>query len=473
MAKGSAPCVKCYLAFALVIVIVLAATNVWNPFPNLWEWVNRSQPLASPDVTWQQRIGGTPQSVTITDRAVIVEHRLTVEGHSLASGNRIWERKADWAAVAGDATNQVVVSGKLLVPGYDVVNPATGAVLRADSEAVAVWTYRDALLDVRCASPRECTLTAWDPRGSTPRWTTNLPGMGFVLFADNPQLLGSRPLTTPDVAEDAGGPPTMPTMLGFPIDGRIHVVETIRGRALQELEQGRHERIVVFAGRAFTLTATPRDGACYFSARAHDPITNLAVWQRTGINLRTAERIGCAQRQNPTGGASVLVGTAPDMRETVLDAYDGRVLWSGTAGQEVRAVDDRYALVRAADGETLQTYALPNPTARWTRPVHPDAGFALTRHAALVVDQKPDRVIALDPATGAELANLRTEAKVLAVGPAGMVIGDGREIGYVRFAGAAGSDPGTGRDDPDAPDPGPTCGGVKQQECPPELGKDG
>lgn len=472
MAKGSAPCVKCYLAFALVVVIVLAATNVWNPFPGLWDWVNRSQPLSQPDVTWQQRIGGTPRSVTVTERAIVIEHRLKVEGRSITSGNQVWERKADWAAVAGEGTDQVVATGELLKKGYQVLNPATGAVLRADDAAVAVWSYRNALLDVRCASPRDCTLTAWDPRGTTPRWTAPLPGMGFVVFADNPQLLGTRPLTARDVADDAGGPQTMPAVLGFPVDGRIHVVETLSGRVLQELEEGRHERIVVFAGRTFSLVATPRDGACYYTAQANDPVTGLQVWQRTGLNLRTADRVGCAQRQNPTGGANVLAGTAPDMRETVIDAHDGRVLWTSAAGQELRAVDDRYALVRSADGETLQAYALPIPTPRWTRPMHPDAQLALTRHAALVVDRKPDRIIALDPATGTELANLRTSAKVLAVGPAGMVIGDGREIGYVKFAGAAGAPPATGPADPDVPYPGPTCGGVKQAECP-TTGKEG
>ncbi|MFV2009433.1 MULTISPECIES: hypothetical protein [unclassified Micromonospora] len=469
MAKGSAPCVKCYLAFALVVVIVLAATGVWNPFPGLWDWVNRSQPLADPDVTWQQRVGGTPRAVTITERAVIVEHRLKVEGRSITSGNQVWEHKADWAAVAGDGSDQVVATGELLTDGYQVLNPATGAVLRADDAAIAVWTYRDALLDVRCAGPRDCTLTAWDPRGKTPRWTAQLPGMGFVLFADNPKLATSRPLTAADVADDAGGPQTMPTVLGFPIDGKIHVVETRTGQVLQELEEDRHERIVVFAGRVFSLVATPRDGACYYTARGIDPVTDLPVWQRTGINLRTADRIGCAQRDNPTGGANVLAGIAPDMRETVIDAYDGRVLWTGAAGQELRAVDDRYALTRSADGETLQAYVLPTPTPRWTRPMHPDAQLALTRHAALVVDRKPDRVVALDPATGTELVNLRTSAEVLAVGPRGMVIGDGREIGYVRFAGAAATPPAGGPDDPadpGGPDPGLTCGGAKQEDCP-------
>lgn len=465
---------KCYLGFAFIVVVILAATGVWNPFPNLWEWVNRSQPLSTPDVTWQQRIGGTPKSVTITDRAVVIEHRTTVEALSLTAGAQLWERKADWAAVAGSAEQQVVVTGKLLTKGYQVLDPATGTVRRSDSEAVAVWTYRNAMLDVQCASPRDCTLTAWDPHGSTPRWTAPVPGMGFVLFADNPELLGSRPLTTRQVAADAGGPEPLPPLLGFPIDGRVHVVDTLTGRTVQEVEPGRHERIVVFGGRAFTLVATPRDGACYFSVLAYDPFANQRVWQRTGINLRTADRAGCQQRENPIGGPNVIVGIAPDMRETVLDAYDGRVLWTGAAGEELTAVNDRYALVRAADRESIRGYALPDPAQRWSRPTDSQAGVAVTRHAALIVEREPDRLVALDPATGGELANLRTSARVLAVGPAGMVIGDGREIGYVRFGPATGP-ASTGPDQPDPVIDDGVCDGPKDPDCPPpgDGGKDG
>ena len=54
----------------------------------------------------------------------------------------------------------------------------------------------------------------------------------------------------------------------------------------------------------------------------------------------------------------------------------------------------------------------------------------------MIVEEKPSRLIAVDPRTGRELAVLRTSANALAVGPNGMIIGEGREIGYVRFGGA-------------------------------------
>ena len=159
---------KGYALVGVVVVVILATTGVWNPFPTVWKWVNQSQPLSSPAVAWQQRLGGSPKSVAIAGNAVVVEHRTTVEARGLSSGVRLWQRNADWGAVAGENGDAVVVTGQLLVKGYDVVDPLSGTVRRHDSQAVAVWTFRNAMLDVRCLDARDCTLTAWDPRGSAP-----------------------------------------------------------------------------------------------------------------------------------------------------------------------------------------------------------------------------------------------------------------------------------------------------------------
>ncbi|SDY10711.1 PQQ-like domain-containing protein [Micromonospora pattaloongensis] len=476
---------KCYVAFAATVLIVLVATNVWNPFPDMWGWVGRTQPMSEPDVAWQQRIGGTPKTVTITDTAVVVEERLAVEARSLASGVQIWRRKADWAAVAGDGPGAVVAIGQLLVKGYEVLDPATGAVRRRDSQAVAVWSYRDALLDVRCSGPTDCLLTAWAPRGSTPLWTAPVPGIGFVLFADNPELRGTRPLTTRQVATQAGGPEPMPPMLGFPVDGRVHVLDTALGRFVQQLEPGQHERISVVGGRVLHTVATSDDGTCYFTVEAYDPANGQRVWRRVGINLRTANGAGCPHRDNPTGTDNVLVGVTPERLEVVLDAYDGRTLWTGAERETLLAVDDRRALVRSADNKTIKGYELGVPGPRWTRPAEPETSAGLARYAAVLVERKANRIIALDPRTGRELINLHSSAKVLALGPGGMVIGEGREIGYVRFGtvavppgrprpGGTGPPPGGGVPDPGdgVPGPGPgdgepgPCGGPKEPRCP-------
>lgn len=479
MAKGSAGSlgVKSALAVALIAVIVLAATNVWNPFPNLWNWVNRSQPLSEPDVVWQQRVGGTPRSVTIVGNTVVAEYRTRVEARSLATGVQIWDRKADWAAVAGGDRDAVVAVGKLLVKGYELIDPESGAVRRRDTRAIGVWTYRNALLDVRCGDPRECTLTAWDPRGSAPLWTAFLPGVQAGLFADNPELLGTRRLETDRVNGAAGGPEMMPPLLGFPVDGRVHIVDTATGRVVHEAQPGEQDRMVVVGGRVLRIEARPADGTCYFTVVARDAATGQEVWRRDGINPRTADGPGCVQRQDPQGGQNVVVGVAADAREVVLDAYDGRALWVGGKGERLIAVDDRYALSRSADRKSVRGWELAIDRARWTREVNPDGGGALTRYAAVIVDRKPDRIIALDPRSGRELINLRSSAVVFAVGSAGLIIGDGRDLGYARFGGvpSGGPAPGnTGSGDPPGSVDGVDCGGPKQEQCPPAGGgKDG
>jgi hypothetical protein len=295
-------------------------------------------------------------------------------------------------------------------------------------------------------------------------------------------VLGTRSLTTRRVDSHAGGPELMPPLLGFPIDGRVHVLDTATGRVLRKLEPGRQDRVVVVGGRVLRVGARAGDGTCYFSIEARDPATDHQVWRRDGINLRTADGAGCVQRQDPPGGQNVIVGVGADMREAAIDAYDGRLLWVGPPGEKLLAVDDRYALVRSADRESVVGHELARQSPRWTRAVSPDGGAALARYAAVVVDEQPNRVVALDPSTGRELANLRSSAKVLAVGPQGMIIGQGREIAYIRFGASAGSpsDPGTGPGSGSDPDGGTgpggqACGGPKQEQCPSpdEGGKDG
>ncbi|MFI7578470.1 PQQ-binding-like beta-propeller repeat protein [Micromonospora sp. NPDC049497] len=445
----------------------------------MWDWVNRSRPISA-DVVWQQRIGGTPRSVTIAGDTVVVEQRTRVEARGLATGSKLWERKADWSAVAGADRDAVVVVGKLLVKGYEVLDPTTGATRRRNGDALAVWTYRNLLLDARCVDATDCTISAWDPRGTAPLWTAFVPGVRSGLLGDNPGLLDTRRLDALRIDEEVAGPEPVPGLLGFPIDGRVHVLDTATGRVLADVEPGREERLSVVGGRLLRITARSEDGTCYFAISARDPATGQETWQRAGVNLRTADSAGCAQREDPQGARSVLLGVAPDGREAVLDGYDGRLLLVAAPGERVLAVDDRYALVRSADKGSVSGRDLGGGRILWSRATGAKAGAALTPYAAVIADEKPSRLFALNPRTGAELAVLRTSANALAVGPNGMIIGEGREIGYVRFGGAAGVPPGSGGD----PAPGPAgTGGVpapedscgpKREQCPdPDPGKDG
>src|SRR5882757_8524485 len=123
---------KSYLLAIVVILIVLATTQTWNPWPRLWNWFNTSKPIAPGAAQWQQTIGGSPQKVQIAADAVIVSYRTSVEAYGLGA-------------------EAVVVTGRLLTKGYQVLDPRTGTVRRSDTSATAVWTYQDAILDLTCA----------------------------------------------------------------------------------------------------------------------------------------------------------------------------------------------------------------------------------------------------------------------------------------------------------------------------------
>jgi hypothetical protein len=424
-----------YVVLALIAVITLAATGVWNPFPGLWAWITQTSPLASPSAAWQQKLGGAAKTVTVTGGAVVVEYRTRVEAFGLTAGVQLWEKKADWSAIAGGDSDGVVVTGELLTKGYEVLDPLSGSVRRKDTEAVAVWTYNNAILDVRCIKARDCELSSWNPRGSTPEWTISTPGIGFVLFADNPDLPDTRPLGTTLIDAGAGGPADVPGLIGFPADGKLHVVDTAAGRVVQVIDDDRSKRIAVAGGRVLTVSADARDGTCYFEVAATDPANGRQVWRQEGLNLRTADNgTGCKQGQDPVGGHEVVLGVNPIGREVLIDAHDGRLLWLGGKEHKVLAVDDRYALIRSPNGRTLTARSFAKGRTAWRRSITADAQVALTPYAAVIADVRPRRVTALDPATGVVLAEVRTEAKVVAVGRSGMIISAGRDLAHVSFA---------------------------------------
>jgi hypothetical protein len=426
--------VKCYAALAVVVVVVLALTGVWNPWPGVWTWVNRSEPIAAPVAAWQQKLGGAAQSVAVTDAAVVVEYRTKTEAFGTRDGVPLWESDADWSAVAGSGRTAVVVTGELLTRGYQVRDPGTGSVRRTDTEALAVWTYADALLDVRCRGADDCELRFWEPHGTAARWTVAIPGVGFVVFADNPPLPGVRTATGDQFGDQVTGPGPLPGLLGFPAGDRLHLVDTAAGRVARVVDAGRRERLVPAGHRLLTSTARAADGTCYFAVSAIDPAAGTAVWRADGLNLRTVgARAGCEQDRDPVGSREVLIGVRPDGREVLTDAHDGTELWTGAADERVLGVDDRRAVIRSADGRSLTCRPFAAGEPGWRRSADPAAQAVVTAAAVLVVDRSPRRVLALHPGDGTVLTEARTDARVLATGDRGLVVGQGRAIAYLPF----------------------------------------
>jgi hypothetical protein len=433
MASGGSPW-RGYAVAALIVVIVLATTNTWNPFPRIWSWINTSEPIASGLARWQQQIGGSPQSVTIAGDAVVVEYRTSVEAYGLHAGVKLWGSDADWAAVAGDGGDAVVVTGRLLTKGYQVIDPRSGVQRRADTEATAVWAYRNAILDLRCGKGGECELTAWDPRGDA-RWRVSTGGIGFVLNAANPDLPDTRPMTAAGIDDEVAGPRRMPALIGLPDERKVRVIDTATGRLVLTAEPAADQRVSVAGGRVLTITGTAADGTCYFDVEATDPPDGGTVWRRDGLNLRTAANgSGCKQDRDPAGGENVVLGVDPVGRPELLAAHDGRVLWHGRKGEEVLAVDDRFAVTRNTGRDTLRGHSLARGRVAWTRAAGAGDAAALSPYAVVIAGTKPARVVAVSPSNGRVLADVRTRARIFAVGTGGMIAVDGRDMAYLPFA---------------------------------------
>jgi len=203
---------------------------------------------------------------------------------------------------------------------------------------------------------------------------------------------------------------------------------------VQTRTPARNQRVAVVGSRVLTVTGEGRDGTCYYSVIAHDPPSGKPVWQRAALNLRTADKgSACKQDRDPAGGDEVVLGVDPVGRSELIAAHDGRVLWHGGKGESVLAVDDAYALVRTADKKTLVARSFGGGGVAWRRGLTANAQAALTPYAAVVAQEKPARVVAVNPRTGGVLTEARTDAKVFAVGPEGLILVAGRDMAYLPF----------------------------------------
>ena len=419
--------------FAVVTLVVLALTDVFNPWPKVWDWVTTAGPIAEGTSRWQVKLSGSPESVALAGDAAIVEYRTRVESYGLAAGVKLWQSDADWASVAGRDADAVVVTGKLLTKGYQVLDPRSGAVRRSDAAATAVWTFADAIVDLSCAKGGECRLSAWDPRGTRPMWTVSTGGIGFVLDAANPDLPDTQPLGAAQVDDQVAGRPYLPGLIGLPDEGRVRVVDTAIGKVVQTVTPAADQRVSVTGGRVLTVTGKAGDGTCYYSVVATDPPSGV-VWQRDGLNLRTADNgSSCKQERDPAGGDDVVLGVDPVGREELIAAHDGRRLWHGDKDEDVMAVSDAYAIVRSADKKTFSGRSFSGGGVSWRRAVSDGASAALTPYAAVVATTSPRRIVALSPTGGRVLVEARTEATVFACGPDGLIAVDGRDMAYLPY----------------------------------------
>jgi len=429
-------------ALGVVGVLTLATSYILitgqNPGPAVLDWLDRLGALSSPAPAWETRLGGRPDYAISANGVVVLIGRGAVDVRDSRTGDPVWARDVPWAAVAGTESGRVVVTGRLNQKGFEVVDPATGALRWADEQATGVWTYRNVVLAMTCPGLSDCTLAAHEPTRGDVRWRTPVPGVGKVLGGVNHELLGSQPLSSSNVDSRVASPIESPVMLGFPLDGKVQVMDVESGRRLREAQAGGTTRVVVVAGRVLYSTAERREGHCRYTLEARDADNGTAVWRAEGYDLGTASGAGCEQRHDPAGGGNTLAAIRGDNREVLLDAYDGRELWVGKPGEHVLATDGLIALVRSGDGKTIFAQDLAGGVDLWQREAGPEAEAMLTRFAALIVDGQSGRVVAVEPGTGRLMIDARTTSQVIGAGADGLMIAGGRTVGLLTYGSIAG-----------------------------------
>jgi outer membrane protein assembly factor BamB len=420
------------LVWVLTVTVTYFVITGNNPLPDAIGALGRIGELSRPSAQWSRNVGDPPAAASVVGDAVIVRSRDQVEARSIGTGAELWHRAAAWSAVAGDERIAVVVVG-IRHGGIEVLEPRTGAVRWRDADGVAAWTYQTAVITLTCQGSGGCALVARAPADGGQRWRTVIPGLGRGNDGVNQSIARTRNPSTRYAAAVGELPAALPALLGLSVGRRIEVIDTTNGRRAAPVTPPTSVKVAVAGGRTITTTAKDTDGACRYGIEALNPATGTAAWHRDGADPHTVTGAGCDQRRSPTGGGTVLVVTRSDGREALLSAVDGHETWVAAPGESVRAVGDRTAMVRAADGKTVRAVDSATGRQRWSQPLPARAAVTVLGAVVLVLDDETGRLMAYDQESGRRRLEARILGEVIGAGPDGLVLGRGGTIGYVRL----------------------------------------
>ena len=410
------------------LVTAYAMLAGWNPVPAALDALAKVGSLARPEPAWRVRVADQPTGAALTSGGVLVLMRAGIEARSSGSGDLLWHRDASWVAVAGAPGAEVAVVGRPHGRGYDVIDPATGVVHWTDPDALAAWTYRDAVFALRCTSG--CVLVARDPRAGATRWSVAVPPGARDLTGGNPPLAAARPLVPPGAQRPLSPPVPAPPLLGLPVEGGVSVVDGASGARLGTYPGGPSARVVVAGRRVLRSTAVRRGGSCRFTVTATDPATGAENWRLDGYDLGSSGGAGCDQRRDPVGGGGVVAAVSPGDADVLLSVDTGRVVFVAGVHESMLATDGALVLVRTADRRAVRGVDLRAGTQRFRRALDRHAVPVITPLGVLVTEPGANLLTVLD-AGGADRYRATTGAGVLGVGDSSLVINRGRTIGLL------------------------------------------
>ena len=122
--------------------------------------------------------------------------------------------------------------------------------------------------------------------------------------------------------------------------------------------------------------------ASVFTSTSTDPLRGSSAWTRLGLAVTTIEAYGVTAAET----------FAPTSRRQAV---------APVANENARRLPWLALLIRA--------------------------------YASVIVTSKPSRVVAVDPRGGSVLVDVKTDAKVFAVAPAGLIAVSGRDMAYLPF----------------------------------------
>lgn len=422
---------------------VLISTKTWNPWPQLATWWAKLTVLSEPGPAWETRLGGVPDvaAVMITGQVVLAS-RGFVEAYDVDTGGQLWHHNTHWALPAGDV---VVARIRPANPdedrapdaGYSVIDPVSGGIIWGDREAIAVWAFADRIVDLVCPASGDCRLRGRTHLGDGREvWSVPLPSAARTITGANPRLAGTREPAEWFVGAAAGSPGRLPPVIGVPVDGRIHVIDTFEGTWVREVTPPNRETRVAFSGERLLFShAVPGDSGCRYRVEAFEYRSHTPVWSVEGLDLDTASGGNCEQRSDPLGAGNHLVGVRGDNHPALLSVGDGRPAWTGVPGERVLATDGELVVVEGADRTTVRVVDLLDPERRpvWSGEMGQRPDAAVTRDSVIVTNG--DRIVVLSHLGAALVADIRTKATVVGYGYHGLVVASGRRIGFLRLRG--------------------------------------
>jgi outer membrane protein assembly factor BamB len=428
-----------FMTLALAVTI-LAATNAWTPLPVLDRWWTNLTALSKPAPAWTIRMSGAPDIAGVTtDGVVVLATRGFVEAFARSTGAPLWQHQASWALPAGDV---VVMHMRPTDPdaeearegGYSVVQPLSGTVIWSEPDATSVWAFADSILDLVCADRDSCTLRLrrHGDNGSQ-IWSIPVSGDGRRIAGPSPPLATPRDPAGWFTAAAAGAPGPVPAVIGLPIDGRIHLIDTLAGRHIRELEPpGRHDRLTFSGERVVGTRPGPGGEFCLITVEAFHYASGDSVWRNDAVDLDTTSGAGCEQRRDPLGAGGFLSAVRADGRPALIAASDGSERWVGAAGERVLAIDDRLAAIQGADGRTVRILDLVDENREvWSGQIGLRPEAAITRDLIFLHDRDKGRLVVVSHNGASQLADVKVDADIVGFNHDSIVIARGRTIGLL------------------------------------------